>query len=957
MKRRPIALWQSLICLLLCVSMLAGTTFAWFTDRVTTGVNTIAAGNLDVELYHSNATVQNEQVKTDTILFKDLNGNPILWEPGVVSYENLRVTNEGDLALQYRLAMETANENFLVYPDGTLCGLSQVLQVGVVEGGITATDRAAVVAAVDAANWTSLANFLRTGNLLPAGKGESEKTWGVVVYWQPGDNDNLWNLNNGKQLDTGSVLSIDLGVKLVATQLTDESDSFGPDYDQNATFPGVTGGSVSTQVPVENNIVTADTTLQGNGFKAFVPAGTKLADGATQLTFSVFEKDSSEANLTLDDQEEMYPLDVHIEGTAPDNDKPILVTIEKAMTIGLNIGNYKLYHVENGVANQMTAVAPAELDAHNEFTYDPATGDITLAMQTFSEVAMVAEEAKWEGGVDHSWYVDKSSPYQIANADQLWSFSQIVGGMNGQTRDSFAGKTVKLIANIDLNDGEEANKSFIFYPIGYYNSEETYERTNTSITSTLKTFEGTFDGQGHTVSNFYHNTWEMKGDHNWYTPEEQYYRDGMGLFGRIYKGTVKNLTVKNFKSDGEIATTGVIAAYADGATFENIAIFNCNPRVYNIGNGGIVGCVGWYAKEANLKTTFKNITVDNTNKISALWGSYDVPCGGIVGQYYCTSGQTSANKPANGGIHLENCHISAQMDVYNDVCANYQYYAYRYAGILIGSISENVTIDGHVYPKMDKITAEDCTVHFGTWNDYYYCEFEKNGHPSYSGPDDYKFSRIPHSEINFTDSNGNGIIDTDAERASVTGCKHTHTAAEDNRAVYLEFNNLVTGYGWGVTTKAVGDLAGVTILDREVANSVVKFEGKVTELANNKEYKLGDLFSFDDNGVELVPGALTVSVNNLDEGNPVSATFVRDAENWENGTLTLTGTGKVQITIQDYYFCTPTTIEVPSPIVSRWRSLKPSSPATSCTAWVVIRVPTIRVILSSWIPCLRQRTA
>ena len=64
-------------------------------------------------------------------------------------------------------------------------------------------------------------------------------------------------------------------------------------------------------------------------------------------------------------------------------------------------------------------------------------------------------------------------------------------------------------------------------------------------------------------------------------------------------GKVKNLTVDNFSSDGEIATTGVIAAYADGATFENIAIFNCNPRVYNIGNGGIVGCVGWYAKEAN----------------------------------------------------------------------------------------------------------------------------------------------------------------------------------------------------------------------------------------------------------------------------------------------------------------------------------------------------------------------
>ncbi len=157
----------------------------------------------------------------------------------------------------------------------------------------------------------------------------------------------------------------------------------------------------------------------------------------------------------------------------------------------------------------------------------------------------------------------------------------------------------------------------------------------------------------------------MKGDHDWYSPEEQYYRDGMGLFGRVYGGTVKNLTVKNFSSDGEIATTGVIAAYADGATFENIAIFNCNPRVYNIGNGGIVGCVGWYAKDADLKTTFTNITVDNSNKISALWGSYDVACGGIVGQYYPTSGQTSACM-TEGYMHFFiNFFLNSGKSVYN----------------------------------------------------------------------------------------------------------------------------------------------------------------------------------------------------------------------------------------------------------------------------------------------------
>ena len=53
MKRKNLtrnALFSSIIALLLCVSMLVGTTFAWFTDEVQTGMNTIAAGNLDVEL-------------------------------------------------------------------------------------------------------------------------------------------------------------------------------------------------------------------------------------------------------------------------------------------------------------------------------------------------------------------------------------------------------------------------------------------------------------------------------------------------------------------------------------------------------------------------------------------------------------------------------------------------------------------------------------------------------------------------------------------------------------------------------------------------------------------------------------------------------------------------------------------------------------------------------------------
>ncbi len=683
--------------------------------------------------------------------------------------------------------------------------------------------------------------------------------------------------------------------------------------------------SGSASVTVENGTVKEAVSLNGETVSAAVPAGVAVEEGATALTLSVTAMDDVNGNITPGDTETAISYDVHIDGVAENNTVPIVVDLGAILPVGQNAGTVTLYHVENGTAVKMTQVMSlADLDAHNEFYYYPATGTVFVALATFSEIAIVNDtENAWKGNFDYSWYTETLTPlaegntneYTIANADQLAAFGAIVGGMNGQTQDSFAGKTVKLLANINLGDKEsENNPDIIFYPIGYYNSEGTYERTNTAITSGLRNFEGIFDGAGHTISNFYQNTWEMKGDHDWYSPEEQYYRDGMGLFGKVYGGTVKNLTVDNFSSDGEIATTGVIAAYADfGASFENIAITNCNPRVYNIGNGGIVGCVGWYAKaETDKKVSFTNITVDNSNKISALWGSYDVACGGIVGQYYPTSGQSSANYPANAGIHFENCHVAAVMDVYNDVCANYQYYAYRYTGMMIGSIRENTTNEaGKTIPNMTGISATGCTVNYGDWNDYYYCEFEKNSMASYS--EDYQFSRVPHSELSFTDSNGNGLVDAD-ERASVTGCKHEHTAEEDKQAIYLPFHQLFTGYGWGVNSigleKYSGIVTNLDITEGDKEESVEKFTGKVTELANNKEYKLGDIFSFVDNGVELVPDALTVAVTNLDESNPVSAKTVYDTENWENGTLTLTGTGEIQITIQDYYFCKPTTITV-----------------------------------------------
>lgn len=92
--------------LLLCASMFASSTYAWFTDEVSSGINQIIAGNLDVELTHTNANITSaEPVDNATNLLTDKDGNEILWEPGVVAYENFSVSNVGTLSLKYNVSL------------------------------------------------------------------------------------------------------------------------------------------------------------------------------------------------------------------------------------------------------------------------------------------------------------------------------------------------------------------------------------------------------------------------------------------------------------------------------------------------------------------------------------------------------------------------------------------------------------------------------------------------------------------------------------------------------------------------------------------------------------------------------------------------------------------------------------------------------------------------------------
>ena len=104
--KRTLAL--SLLVMLLCVAMLVGTTFAWFTDSASTAVNKIQAGTLDVALEMKTTTADGQtgwvNAEGQTLTWKKAAGGEneaILWEPGC-TYElpELRIVNKGSLALK-----------------------------------------------------------------------------------------------------------------------------------------------------------------------------------------------------------------------------------------------------------------------------------------------------------------------------------------------------------------------------------------------------------------------------------------------------------------------------------------------------------------------------------------------------------------------------------------------------------------------------------------------------------------------------------------------------------------------------------------------------------------------------------------------------------------------------------------------------------------------------------------
>ena len=338
------SLLASVLALVMCVSMLVGTTFAWFTDTASTGVNKIQAGTLDVALEMKDDQGNWVSAEGKTLQFKvngqiPAAGTQILWEPGC-TYElpELRVVNKGNLALKYKIAITG------IHGDAKLN---------------------------EAIDWTLKLNNedfnydIDAEHSLAAGANHPFTIKGHM-------REDAGNEYQGLSIDN-------IAITVIATQDTVESDSINNNYDSSAAYcewPVVVNQAVAKDS--SGNIT--DQTLTkyvASDVQAQVTVPAAAVDtNAEQITLTV-EKTTAPANFTVAAGQDSKTYDVKVTGLAADNVTPV----KAKLFVGIGLTGVTLIHNGN---DSFTHVSGADALTDKTFYYNPADGYLYFATTSFS---------------------------------------------------------------------------------------------------------------------------------------------------------------------------------------------------------------------------------------------------------------------------------------------------------------------------------------------------------------------------------------------------------------------------------------------------------------------------------------------------------------------------------------------------------------------------------------------
>ncbi len=431
-KSTKSALIASVLSFAVCLSMLIGSTFAWFTDSVTTGVNTITAGNLDMKLEYKAADMSAyETVNASTNVFK----TGTLWEPGHVEVVSLKLSNLGTLAFKYNLAVKIAEELGSTNVLGNVFKLSDYIKYAVVDGEQTYTDSAAAIAAAVAANPILIGTGYTKADTLAA---EGSVTVTLIVYMPT----TVGNEANYDKAGGFAAPKIDLGISAFATQTPSESDSFGTGYDSGALFANERLVTNDTELTAALNEAltssTVDTIILNGSFGAIdLPAGTDnltivATNGAAMKSLNV----SGAKNVVIDG---------------------ITFDAAKAATVYTNSNK------EGSLGTATNYTASIYDSRYTGSTFESASKNITVQNCTFSGTATVDYEN--EKGyapicIDSSGAGGRASDYTVkgctfsCNAVSYVYFNYMAAGTSVIENNIFGGTTYKTAyGNVGIVNG------------------------------------------------------------------------------------------------------------------------------------------------------------------------------------------------------------------------------------------------------------------------------------------------------------------------------------------------------------------------------------------------------------------------------------------------------------------------------------------------------------------------
>ncbi len=327
------ALLASVLSLLLCVSMLIGTTFAWFTDSVTSNGNKIVSGSLNIDMsVKENGTYKSVKENSDAIF------DYTLWEPGYTVWKNIKVSTTGNLALKYAMNIVIRGERSIladvidVYyaaseidkpADRSLTGLTRLGTISEVLNGATGA--------------------LISDTLNPAEGNVADYATIVLKMQESANND-----YQGKTIG-------EFDINLVATQYTYEEDSFDEKYDEDAKYPTIT-----TAEKQENSALT----LSEGVFAVTVPAEANNGNYTMEIANDIISTDA-EGKTTLS-----FDLSLLKDGTD-------VADGSANYTVNINVGAGKIIDAVTHNGNPVT-----------NYTYNQTTGIVTIITDSFSPFAV-----------------------------------------------------------------------------------------------------------------------------------------------------------------------------------------------------------------------------------------------------------------------------------------------------------------------------------------------------------------------------------------------------------------------------------------------------------------------------------------------------------------------------------------------------------------------------------------